>query len=312
MIVDPVDVLMKTSSLLVPTNTGSPVSPTGHHPLPTIVPDKPEYQEIHQDGARALWVVFVIMVIASAAFAAMSWTVPVSKRLFHIITTLITITAAISYFGMASGHGVTLHYTKVREEHKHVDDTFHEVYRQVFWARYVDWAITTPLLLLDLSLLAGLSGAHILMAVIADVIMILTGLFAALGSEGTPQKWGWYAIACISYLVIIWHLAINGRSMAMKRTGKVGPFFTAITAYTLIIWTAYPIIWGIADGSRKMSVDGEIIAYAVLDILAKPVFGAWLLLTHMRMPETNIDLGGFWSTGFGDGRIRIGDDEDGA
>jgi len=72
-------------------------------------------------------------------------------------------------------------------------------------------------------------------------------------------------------------------------------------------------VWGIADGARKVSVDGEIIAYAVLDILAKPVFGTWLLLTHMRMPETNVELGGFWSEGLGgQGRIRIGDDDDGA
>lgn len=67
----------------------------------------------------------------------------------------------------------------------------------VYWARYVDWSVTTPLLLLDLALLAGLSGGHIFIAVVADIIMILTGLFAAFGSEDTPQKWGWYAIACI-------------------------------------------------------------------------------------------------------------------
>lgn len=39
-------------------------------------------------------------------------------------------------------------------------------------------------------------------------------------------------------------------------------------------------VWGIADGSRKIDVDAEIIAYAVLDVLAKPVFGFWLLFTH--------------------------------
>ena len=39
-------------------------------------------------------------------------------------------------------------------------------------------------------------------------------------------------------------------------------------------------VWGVADGSRIASVDAEIIAYAVLDILAKPVFGFWLLFTH--------------------------------
>jgi bacteriorhodopsin len=59
----------------------------------------------------------------------------------------------------------------------------------VFYARYVDWLFTTPLLLLDLALLAGLNGADITNVIIADVIMILTGLFAAFGVT-ERAKWG--------------------------------------------------------------------------------------------------------------------------
>ena len=72
-------------------------------------------------------------------------------------------------------------------------------------------------------------------------------------------------------------------------------------------------VWGIADGSRNMDVDSEIVSYAILDTLAKPIFGAWLLFTHMSMPETNIELSGFWSQGLGsEGSIRVGDDDEGA
>jgi bacteriorhodopsin len=305
MIIDPVEMLKKTSTAaLLPTGTSTASS------LPTVLPDKPEYQFAEEDGKRTLWVVFIVMLISSAVFAGLSWRVPVNKRLYHVITTLITVCAALSYFAMATGHGVSVHTVQVRHQNDHVPDTFTEVNRQVFWARYVDWAITTPLLLLDLSLLAGLNGAHILMAIVADVVMILTGLFAAFGAEGTPQKWGWYTIACLAYLVVIWHLAVNGRATAQAKGDKVGSFFLAIAGFTLVIWTAYPIVWGIADGSRNLSVDGEIIAYAVLDILAKPVFGTWLLIMHARVPETNVDLGGFWSYGLGgEGSVRLGDDD---
>lgn len=302
MVVDLVQALAKTSRIMVPT-------PSSVAPIPTVVPDLPEYQHVGHSGKTALWVVFVIMIISSVIFAGMSWRVPVSKRLYYVITTLITIFASLSYFAMATGHGVSYNHVRVRHSHSHVPDTFHDVYRQVFWARYVDWSLTTPLILIDLGLLAGLSGAHLLIAIIADVIMILTGMFAALGSEGTPQKWGWYAIGCISYLVVIWHLAVNGRAQAKAKGSKVGQFFIAITGFTIIVWTAYPIVWGIASGARKMSVDSEIIAYAVLDILAKPVFGLWLLLTHAKMPETSLDLGGFWSNGVSrEGTLRLDDD----
>ena len=34
-----------------------------------------------------------------------------------------------------------------------------------------------------------------------------------------------------------------------------------------------PSIWGVANGSRILGVYGEIIAYVILDVLAKAVFG---------------------------------------
>jgi len=157
---------------------------TSVSPIPTVVPTSvPEYQTATDTGDRTLWVVFVIMVISSLAFYAMAFRVPVQKRLFHILTAFITTFAAISYFAMAMGDGISYSHNTVKESHKHVPDTTQEVYRQVYWARYVDWSVTTPLLLMDLAFLAGLSGANILVAVVADLIMILTGLFAAFGSS---------------------------------------------------------------------------------------------------------------------------------
>ncbi|KAI7015207.1 hypothetical protein KC366_g15554, partial [Hortaea werneckii] len=218
MIVDPVEALKKTVSATA-TATVAPTASVS--PVPTVVPSLPEYQTASETGNRTLWVVFVVMTVASVVFSGMSWNVPMSKRLYHVITTLITITAALSYFAMASGHGASYHHVVERESHQHVPDTTHDIYREVYYARYIDWSITTPLLLLDLCLLAGMNGGSILIAIVADLIMILTGLFAAYGAEGTPQKWGWYAIACIAYLVVIWQLAYHGRGMAMNKGGKV-------------------------------------------------------------------------------------------
>lgn len=151
-----------------------------------------------------------------------------------------------------------------------------------------------------------MSGANILVAVVADLIMILLGLFAAFGkSEG--QKWGWYGMACVAYLVIIYQLAVSGRRSVMAKGNDTSKLFASIGGFTLILWTLYPIVWGIGDGSRKMSVDAEIICYAVLDVLAKPVFGFWLLLTHIKN-VTPIE--GFWSHGLGgEGSVRLEDDD---
>lgn len=69
-------------------------------------------------------------------------------------------------------------------------------------------------------------------------------------------------------------------------------------------------VWAFADGSRKLGVDGEIIAYAVLDVLAKGVFGAWLLIAHANLRESEVELGGFWSNGLNrEGAVRLGEDD---
>lgn len=69
-------------------------------------------------------------------------------------------------------------------------------------------------------------------------------------------------------------------------------------------------VWAVATLARKTSVDTEILIYAVLDLLAFPIFGLWLLVSHRAMAETNIDLAGYWSQGLpAEGRIRIGDEE---
>ncbi|KAI4159672.1 MAG: hypothetical protein LQ342_006365 [Letrouitia transgressa] len=297
MIVDPVEALKKTPIKVDPTTVPSPI--TTH------------YQEASHVGKETLWVVFVIMLLSSIAFYVLAFRVPVQKRLFHILTAFITTFATLSYYAMAVGDGIGENKIVIRHDHKHGPATFDHIFRQVYWARYIDWSVTTPLLLLDLAFLAGLAGANILVAVVADVIMILTGLFAAFTVDEGP-KWGWYAFACIAYLTVVYQLAINGRHVVLSKDSKTATFFSAIAGFTLILWTLYPIIWGVADGSRHINVDAEIIAYAVLDILAKPVFGFWLLLTHDNFSSSTA-IEGFWAHGLGkEGTLRVGDDDEGA
>jgi len=132
----------------------------------------------------------------------------------------------------------------------------------------------------------------------------------AFGQGNDSAKWGWYAWGCIAYLVIVYQLAIGGRDTVAKKDGKTKAFYGSIAGFTLILWTIYPIIWGISEGAHIISVDAEILAYAVLDVLAKPVFGFWLLFTHDSMSSTSPSVEGFWAHGFGDsGTLRVGDED---
>jgi bacteriorhodopsin len=198
------------------------------------------------------------MALFSLAFYTMAFRVPVvsftytryvncaadqlqQKRMFHILTAFMTTVVFLSYFAMATGDGISLKKIVVNEAHRMEILKIKQIfYREVYWARYVDWSISTPLLLLDLTLLGGLAGANIIVAIFADVIMILTGLFSAF-SKDDGQKWGWYTIACIAYLTIVYQLAYNGRSAVAGKDSKTKAFYSAIGGFTLIVWTVYPM-----------------------------------------------------------------------
>jgi len=276
-------------------------------PIPTIIP-KPEFERIHHVGKTTLWIGFAVMVLASGVFALMSWRIPVSKRVYHVLSTLVTIVAALSYFAMATGDGVSAKCEQKTDYHDHVPDTHHTVCRQIYWARYVDWSLTTPLLLLELCLLAGVDGAHTLMASVASLIMTLTGLFAAFGRQHTFQKWGWFTIACVAYVFVIWHVALHGSRTVRAKGDVVAKHFGGLAAFLFIPLTVYPIVWAVAEGTHRTSVDTGVVIYTVLDILVKVGFSLWLLAIQRRTPETNVDIDGYWSNGLSsEGRIRIGD-----
>jgi bacteriorhodopsin len=71
---------------------------------------------------------------------------------------------------MATGGGWSYHLVNVLRHHNHRTEL---VFRQVYWARYIDWSIGTSLALVELTVLAGLPGAEIILALFADVTMIL-------------------------------------------------------------------------------------------------------------------------------------------
>ena len=99
-----------------------------------------------------------------------------SDRLFHYITSAVVFVACIAYFTMGSNLG----FTPIQVEFPRNNPVVRGQYREIFYVRYIDWFITTPLLLLDLLLTAGMPWPTILWTILVDEIMIVTGLVGAL------------------------------------------------------------------------------------------------------------------------------------
>jgi len=59
---------------------------------------------------------------------------------------------------------------------------------------------------------------------------------------------------------------------------------------TSFLWFLYPIAWGICEGGNVISPDSEAVFYGILDLLAKPVFGALLIIGHRNIDPARLGL----------------------
>lgn len=294
------DAFKKTTTAVLPF---PPPTSTSVAPIPTVIPDVPRFEKIGDVGHKTLWVIFVVMLLSTLTAGLLTWRIPTQKRLFHILTTFILAISAISYYAQATGSGSFFAHHVLTIPHKHhIPDTHEHVFRQVFWARYVDWALTSPLIVLNLAFLAGLDGSNILIALFADWAMVFTGWFFAYATKG-GQRWGWYAMSCVAFLVVVHKLGVSGRRAVLNKDRTIVKIFAWIAGYEMIVWALYLVETAIGDGARRSTVDDEIIALAVIDILAKPIFGFWLLFAYAKYVPS---LEGFWSHGLSsEGTLRL-------
>ncbi len=61
-------------------------------------------------------------------------------------------------------------------------------------------------------------------------------------------------------------------------------------ALTTVLWIVYPIAWGVCEGGNLIAPDSEAVFYGVLDLLAKPVFGALLIFGHRNIDPARLGL----------------------
>jgi len=243
--------------------------------------------EITTRGSSWLFAVCAIMGASTIVFMGMAFTKPQSERLFHYITAAITCTACIAYFAMGSNLGGTpIQAEFIRSNSAAV---FGAGTREIFYVRYIDWVVTTPLLLLDLMLTAGMPTAIILATIFADEVMVVTGLIGALTQ--TSYKWGFWTFGMFAFFFVVYEILIDGRRHANALGGAPKKAYNLAGVWLIGIWFLYPIAWGLCEGGNVIHPDSESIFYGILDVLAKPGFGALLLFMHKNIRVSDLGLG---------------------
>lgn len=121
-----------------------------------------------------------------------------------------------------------------------------------------------------------------------DEIMVITGLVGAL--VASSYKWGYFVFAMFA----LFFIAYNVCYVAQKHARAIGPnvsrTFLICGVWTIFLWFLYPIAWGLSEGGNVIAPDSEAVFYGVLDIMAKPVFGALLLWGHRNIDPATLGL----------------------
>ncbi len=221
-----------------------------------------------------LWIGTALMALGTLAFIGMGWNEKdKQKQEFYIITIFIPAIAAVSYFSMAMGYGLT-------------EVTVAGEVLDIYWARYADWLFTTPLLLIDLALLAGADRNTIATLVGLDVGMIITGLVAALTTASEAMRIAWWGISDGFFLALLFILVSRLTAQASSQPGDVGNLFARLRNVVILLWLAYPVVWVVGtEGLGLVPLYWETAAFMVLDVLAKVGFGFLLLRSRSVLDQ---------------------------
>lgn len=214
------------------------------------------------------------MALGTLAFVAMgSGETSERKQAFFVVTTFVTAIGAVAYFSMFQGFGVVAVTLADGQT------------LTVYWARYVGWLFVTPLLLLDLALLAGADRNTVATLLGLDVGMVLTGLAGALatgaGSTLGPgaTRIAWWGISCGFFVTLLYYLVSSLSRAAARQSGDVASLFSTLRNLLILLWTAYPVVWilGTPGTIGLVELDVEVVLYVLLDLAATVGFGFVLL-----------------------------------
>ena len=143
--------------------------------------------------------------------------------------------------------------------------------------RYVDWLLTTPLLILYMTLLCKPGKRLYGLLIGVDVALILFGV-AAIFATGTLSL-ALFGAGAVAYLVLAYLLVSELPSRAAFETDRVEIVFSKLRNVTVVLWTAYPIVWLLAPvGFGFLLPNTEMMVIVYLDIITKVGFAILALM----------------------------------
>jgi len=245
------------------------------------------FDQIENDTllSSSLWANIALAGLSILLFVYMGRNVEGSRaKMIWGATLMIPLVSISSYTGLVSG--LTVGFIEMPAGHALAGE---EVMSQ--WGRYLTWALSTPMILLALGMLADVDRGSLFTVIAADIGMCVTGLAAALVTSSYGLRWVFYAISCAFFLVVIYAVFVEWpQSAAAAGTDEI---FDTLRVLTVVLWLGYPVIWavGVEGLALVESVGATSWGYSALDIGAKYLF-SFLLLRWVGANQNVVESAG--------------------
>lgn len=214
------------------------------------------------------WVGFVGMAAGTLYFLVERNSLSPEYRSTATVAALVTFVAAIHYFFMKDAVGTSGLISEISNFPTEI--------------RYIDWLVTTPLLLVKFPLLLGLKNkaGKILLVhlIVADIIMIVAGYLGetSINQAGGFTQFGlWtFVIGTLAWIYIIYLLFTNVTKAAENKPAPIKKALLNMRLFILIGWAIYPIGYAVTLVSSGIEVQlvRELI-YNFADLTNKVGFG---------------------------------------
>jgi Bacteriorhodopsin len=133
--------------------------------------------------------------------------------------------------------------------------------------RYVDWAVTTPVLVGFVGYVADAPRRWIAGVAVADLLMIVLGGAASVSAGST--KWLLYGASSVFYISLLVIIYRVFPSFAAEHPRRFG-LFKLLQNHIGLLWIGYPLLWIAAPaGFGYISATGFGLIIAYLDVVAK-------------------------------------------
>lgn len=201
------------------------------------------------------FMVFMAMAAAALFITLERTNVPERFRPVMGVSVVILAIAATNYFYM---------FNVYREGLSRGDGHFPTVFR------YIDWLLTTPLLLMEFPLLLGVGArgvAFMRRLILLDLVMIAAGYFGEVYPANPALHWGLFLVGCIAWLAILVQMFTALQTLPPSAGPSLRGALRLLGMFFLVGWAIYPL--GYFAPILELPLEVRELVYNLADVVNK-------------------------------------------